>query len=182
MAQFHDRMDNLTAGYRKQESTVFSSMKGGNDAFELRSSVPVNNVKKPEIEFLRNTTFTPKPKGLFYGQHHNEGEHNLHTESYQSKSTVEPYTYSFKFDRSIKKEEDKDHKSDKHIKELRTTNDTKQPLPYSPPSTNIIPVSKPEQNFLADDKKNIKGKNMVNGFYIGNSLGCGRFAEVFLAK
>lgn len=60
--------------------------------------------------------------------------------------------------------------------------DTKQPLPYSPPSTNIIPISKPEQTYLADDKKNIKGKNMVNGFYIGKSLGCGRFAEVFLAK
>lgn len=54
-------------------------MRGGNDGFELRSSVPVNVTKKPDVDFLRNTTYTPKPKGMFFGQY--EGADQHHTES-----------------------------------------------------------------------------------------------------
>ena len=69
IAQFHDRMDELGVGVKKQETTVFSNMRGGNDGFQLRSSVPVNVTKKPDVDFLRNTTYTPKPKGMFFGQY-----------------------------------------------------------------------------------------------------------------
>lgn len=96
---------------------MFSNMRGGDSAFELRSSVPVNHTKKPEMEFLRNTTFTPKPKGMLYGQYNYEGEVHANTETYESKSTVESCSYSFKFDRTIKKDEEpKDRKNDKFVR------------------------------------------------------------------
>lgn len=42
---------------------------------------------------------------------------------------------------------------------------------------------KPQFTFQTEEKKVIKNaKNLVNGFYIGKSLGVGKFAEVFLAK
>jgi hypothetical protein len=70
-------------------------MKTGNDGFELRSSVPVNHSKKPDIEFLRNTTFTPKPKGLFFGQHEVNDQH--HTDVSEKQTNVEQPSYPFKF-------------------------------------------------------------------------------------
>ena len=65
----------------------------------------MNQAKKPDVDFLRTTTYTPKPKGMFYGQ--NDGgdqHHNFHTEAHDTKPTFDQPSYHFKFDKHVKKD------------------------------------------------------------------------------
>lgn len=60
----------------------------------------MNHAKKPDVEFLRNTTFTPKLKGLHPGQYNTNDTWNNspNTESHESKATFTKQIYSPKFD------------------------------------------------------------------------------------
>lgn len=94
---------------------MFSNLRTLNDAFELRSSVPVNQAKKPDVDFLRSTTYTPKPRGAVYGQYEmREQQHQSYqTEAHDTKPSVDQPPHSFKFDKYVKKEEpEKDWKND----------------------------------------------------------------------
>ena len=73
-------------------------------AFELRGSVPVNYTKKPDVQFLRNTTLTPKPKGLYSGQynHYDNWNQSPITESHDTKTTPNKLEYSPRFDNYLK--------------------------------------------------------------------------------
>ena len=109
MAHFHDRIDNIQENKKKEENTVFSNNK--ESAFELRSSVPVNYTKKPNVQFLRNTTFNPKAQGLYSGQYNFNDNWNQspNTESQDNKPSFNKLAYSPKFDNYLKNNDyDKD--------------------------------------------------------------------------
>lgn len=101
---YYDRVDYLKDQRKQEEAALLGSVKEG--AFELRCSVPVNYTKKPDTEFLRNTTLTPKPKGFYELEYnHKEKWTSLAgTEGQNNKPALSKLPYSPRFENYVKTE------------------------------------------------------------------------------
>ena len=142
--QHDNKLDSHNSHPKKEEmTTVFSNIKGNNDAFELRGSVPIAPIKKPDVDFLRMTSFTPKPKPLYFGNDEGNSHNQSHrNDSHDHKSGLDHH-YSFKFDKTHKEEKaERDYKNEI----LAKFGKEPTPLPTSPPETKVpytAPESKP---------------------------------------